>query len=320
MKSSFKMCLFGLVLVGLLACSDSSQDADPTFIPKNTLKSFSKENSPVVLVDEAHHNFLTASGRYKPFSQVLKSDGYTVRSTTSYLTLEHLKNADILVIANALDKNRSDWNPPFTNAFNDEEVSNIKKWLHQGGSLFLVADHTPFPKVIENLTSELGFVFSNGHVGHAMFHTDNNTLGAHEITLRESKPTSSYYAPTSLVSMTENQSQFLGITQVRSFGGSAFKPPKEATSLLTLGQSAVSILPEVPFEVTADTPRVSVASWSQGAVMRLGKGRVAVFAEGMMFSSQLDTKTGNKIGLVSAGAEQNERFLLNVMAWLAHAI
>ena len=53
--------------------------------------------------------------------------------------------------------------------------------------------------------------------------------------------------------------------------------------------------------------------WSQGAVLEVGKGRIAIFAEGMMFSSQLDSKTGLILGLTSDGAEQNERFLLNVM-------
>lgn len=63
-----------------------------------------------------------------------------------------------------------------------------------------------------------------------------------------------------------------------------------------------------------------VYGWSQGAVLEVGKGRVAVFAEGMMFSSQVDTKTGKTFGLASKGAEQNEAFLLNTMAWLAGAI
>ena len=62
-----------------------------------------------------------------------------------------------------------------------------------------------------------------------------------------------------------------------------------------------------------------MSGWSQGAILELGKGRVAVFSEGMMFSSQLITNTGKTIGLRSVGAEQNEAFLLNIMRWLAES-
>ncbi len=59
--------------------------------------------------------------------------------------------------------------------------------------------------------------------------------------------------------------------------------------------------------------------WSQGAVLKFGKGRLAVFSEGMMFSSQLDVKTGKKYGLRAVGAEQNEQFMLNIFYWLSSA-
>ena len=49
--------------------------------------------------------------------------------------------------------------------------------------------------------------------------------------------------------------------------------------------------------------------------MEMGKGRVAIFAEGMMFSSQRNIKTNKVHGLRSCSAEQNARFLLNVMSW-----
>ncbi|MEM5552742.1 hypothetical protein WNY63_18640 [Pseudoalteromonas neustonica] len=48
--------------------------------------------------------------------------------------------------------------------------------------------------------------------------------------------------------------------------------------------------------------------WSQGAVLELGKGRIAVFSEGMMFSSQVDSTAGKKYGLTSAGAQQMNDF------------
>lgn len=300
----------------MVACSDSPQQSDPDFRPKHRVAHFSSENSPLVLIDEAHNNFLTLSGRYKPFAQVLESDGFRVSSNDKAITENQLKQVDILVIANALDRNRQDWLPPYGEAFDDNEVEVLKSWILNGGSLFLVADHTPFPKVIDNLALAIGFQFINGHVGNATFSKVNHSLAEHATT---------YNKDISQNIDEKSQPHFLqrinnlspNILQVRSFGGSAFKAPEKAISLLNLRNDITATEPKVPFQVNADTPKVPMSGWSQGAVLELGKGRVAVFSEGMMFSSQLVKSTGKTTGLRSVGAEQNEEFLLNIMRWLA---
>jgi hypothetical protein len=300
MKLRCRTFLLGLLLIGVFSCSDIAQKADPDFIPKNTKNSFLESASPRVLIDEAHHNFHTIKGRYEPFTQVLTSDGYTVEPGKEKFTLEYLKQADILVIANALDKSRRDYFPPYNDAFEAEEIAAVKQWVFQGGSLFLVADHIPFPKVIDKLAIAFGFEFSNGHVDDAMFRVENNTLMEHAIR--------------------EGAFRSENIIQVKTFGGSAFKIPENAKPLLTLGKGAISLIPDIPFQVNSETPRINIDGWSQGAVLEVGEGRVAVFAEGMMFSSQLTVATGKKYGLTSKGAEQNEQFLLNIMHWLSKKI
>ena len=289
--------IWGLLLILLSSCSDSPQQPDPDFLPNNTKKSFSELASPIVFIDEAHHNFQTIKGRFEAFAQVLRSDGYTVKPGGQKFTLDYLEQADILVIANALDRKRRDYNPPYGDAFAAEEIEALKQWVSQGGSLLFVADHAPFPKVSDKLSVAFGFEFNNGSVNNATFHIDNNSLAQHVIT--------------------KGNSNLGRITQVKSLGGSAFQIPPDAKPLLTLGKRATSFMSDIPMKVTEGAYRVSMDGWYQGAVLELGKGRVAVFSEASMFTSQVHIRTGEKMGLVSNGAEQNEQFLLNVMHWLS---
>ena len=293
----------------LFACTDGPQQADPNFSPTPVIPTYQAGNGPVVVIDSAHHNFLTKDGRYAPFTQVLTNDGYTVKSGMSRISAQSLAEVDVLVIANALDRDRQDWQPPYGQAISTQEISALVLWLQQGGALLLVADHTPFPKVIEDLTLALDIEFSNGHVGPYLFQREAGTLQQHKSTFGEvTKPAS----PAFFTSLNTQD-----VNQVKTFGGSAFVPPEHGTSLLTLGKDTVSVEPTIPFEVTSSTPKKSISGWSQGAVLRVGKGKVAVFSEGMMFSSQLDRRSGALHGLRSPGAEQNERFLLNIMHWLS---
>lgn len=315
-----KNLLTTFLIVVVAGCSDSYQQADPDFKPQNSIARFASQAGPVVLVDEAHNNFLTISGRYKPFSQVLLSDGFRVKPNTKRFTQNQLKHADVVVIANALDKKRTDWLPLYGHALSNDEVKAIKRWILEGGSLLLIADHNPFPKTIENLAQALGFEFSNGHVTNATFSKTKQSLTGHKITYGKQETHDAASIHSFMQKLDENAQKFAQVYQVKSFGGSAFQAPENAVSLLNLGNGIVSIEPEIAFQVNSTTPRIPITGWSQGAVLQLGKGRIAVFSEGMMFSSQVDRTTGNKHGFRSAGAEQNEQFLLNVMYWLVGEI
>lgn len=322
MPPIFRTFLISSAILLTSACTDNEgqpQQADPDFTPQNTTKTFSERNTPVVFIDEAHNNFHTANGRYNAFSQVLISDGYRIKRNKEYFTSDSLKKADILVIANALDANRHDWTPPFRGAFDTKEVQAIKQWVYEGGALLLIVDHMPFPKASESLALAFGFEFTNGHVDKATFRLDNGSLTEHPITKEDKSDAQNNFEPNifdGLIGLTKIEPK--SITQVRTFGGSAFQPPKDAQSLLLLGKGSTSLLPKIPFQVNSKTPRESMEGWSQGAVLQVGVGRVAVFSEAMMFTSQVYLPTGEKHGLVSKGAEQNEQFLLNVMHWLSN--
>ena len=81
------------------------QMADPNFDPKVEHPAY-KKGGPKVLFDEAHNNFHTASGRYKPFADLITNDGYQITPNKQKFSTETLRGFDILVISNALGAER----------------------------------------------------------------------------------------------------------------------------------------------------------------------------------------------------------------------
>src|SRR5262249_28533380 len=107
------------------------------------------------------------------------------------------------------------------------------------------------------------------------------------------------------------------VTKVATFTGSAFKPPKDATPVLVFGAKSESLERKAGGKGESKTRKVPIEGWCQGAVMKVGKGRVAVFGEAAMFSAQLAGK--KPMGMNAPEAKQNHQLLLNVMHWLSRA-
>ena len=78
-------------------------------------------------------------------------------------------------------------------------------------------------------------------------------------------------------------------------------------------------LPTEAWEHSESTPSVSARGLVQGAVLRFGSGRVAVFGEAAMFSAQrIETDEDSRpMGMNHPDASDNPQFLLNVVHWLA---
>ncbi len=284
----------------------AQQLGDTSFTPKNTTKTFSSTQSPVVLLDEAHHNFHTMDGRYRPFVDILKSDGYSVEKNKTRFTKESLSRADILIISNALhSKNIENWDLPNYAAFSRNEIAAVYHWVKNGGSLFLIADHMPFPKAAEDMAAIFGFQFNNGYVEELtnkaqLFEVNKGTLLAHPIL--------------------KGAGRTAEITSVKAFTGQAFLSPPDAKPLLVFGESAISYMPTKSWEFPADTPEIPVKGWNQGATLEFDKGRIVIFGEAAMFTAQVSGKEKRTMGVIAEGAEQNEQFLLNIMLWLSRKI
>jgi hypothetical protein len=286
--------------------SYAQQISDTGFKPKNKTMTFSDSTAPIVLLDEAHHNFHTMDGRYQPFVKILRSDGYIVKKNKSSFSNKSLSDTDILIISNALNKrNIRNWNLPNHSAFSRKEVEAVHQWVKNGGRLFLIADHMPFPKAAEEMAAIFGFQFNNGYA-----REPNNN----EQLFQKSKGT---LAPHPILKGLDNTHT---IDVVRSFTGQAFLSPPNAKPLLIFNDSAISLMPSESWKFTSNTPQIPVKGWNQGASLEFHKGRVIVFGEAAMFTAQVSGNAKTKMGVIANGAEQNERFLLNIMLWLSGKI
>jgi len=269
---------------------------------------FSKDTAPNVLIDAAHFNFHTMDNRYQPFSKVLKSDGYSVSQNTKPFTLENLAKTDILVIANALnEKNSKNWDLPNFSAFTRAEIEAVFNWVKQGGSLFLIADHMPFPKAAEDLAAIFGFQFTNGYVEeldnrNQIFSLKKGNLLPHPLLQGIGGKTS--------------------VNSIKAFTGQALLAPPKAKPLIVFGKRSFNLMPEKSWQFPDGVPEIDAEGWLQGATLEFHKGRIAVFGEAAMFTAQISGQGSDtmNMGLKAKGAEQNEQFLLNIMHWLSRKI
>lgn len=295
-----------LMAVGALLFSTGVALAQATtgFTTKVPNPAYPKGQGPTVLIDEAHHNFHTAAGRYRPFADLVTNDGYTVVASQQNFSAASLKPGSILVIANALHaSNTNSWSLPTPAAFTEEEISAVKDWVKAGGALLLIADHMPFPGAAESLAKEFGFEFNNGFIhgpGDGVFRLADDSLRKHFIT-RGRTPGES-------------------VNRVATFTGQAFRFSEEITPLMVFGQGHISLMPQTAWKFTKDTKRVSVAGWSHGGVRKFGKGRVAAFGEAAMFTAQVTGNPARPIGMNAPNAGQNKQFCLNIMHWLSRLL
>src|SRR6188474_196235 len=115
-----------------------------------------KREGPRVMFDEAHHNFHTTDGRYKPFADLLSNDGYRVIRNRQSFSKTRLDSFKVLVIANALGAEEDDDEGADKSAFNDDEIAAVADWVKGGGALLLIADHAPFGGAAATLANRFG--------------------------------------------------------------------------------------------------------------------------------------------------------------------
>ena len=287
--------IISLVLSGFSLFAQ--QTPDTLYIPKVSVPKYAPGQGPVVMVDEAHHNFHTTTNRFKPFANLLRHDGYKLIARKEQISAAVLGGVGILVISNALHENNiEEWTLPNPPAFTEEEIDIIKEWVSSGGSLLLIADHMPFPGAAEKLASVFGFTFYNGFAltdkivyAPELFCKANGRLKDHPIT-----------AP---------------LDSILTFTGQGFEIPDNAQPLLALDDAFYILLPETAWKFSDETPRIDGDGKFQGATLAYGKGKVAVFGEAAAFSAQISQGMFH-MGFNHPHAKHNAQFVLNVIHWL----
>src|SRR6185503_11076407 len=91
-----------------------------------------KHKHPKVLFDDAHFNYHTSDGLYKPFVDLITNDGYRVTPNKQPFSAKGLDGFDILVIANARTDTEQDQNTPDP-AYTKDECDAVYDWVLGGG-------------------------------------------------------------------------------------------------------------------------------------------------------------------------------------------
>lgn len=285
--------------------SEAQQTADKSFRYRIDAPAYSKGQGSTIYIDEAHQNFHQLNGRFYAFAHLLRSDGYRVKASKQQFTIKHLNSCKILVIANAIHpRNQSTWSLPVYSAFTETEITHIKQWVKNGGRLLLIADHMPFPGAAYRLAQAFGFEMSNGFAIRKnrrrgqldRFSRKNNTLRSHVIT--------------------NGRNPKEKVNELISFTGQAFQVPSNAKPLLVFPKGYENILPDTAWVFRPHTKRVPIKGWVQGATLIFGQGKVAIFGEAAMFTSQVTNRGRYKFGMSHPEAKQNPQFVLNVIRWL----
>jgi hypothetical protein len=285
----------------LLTITVTAQQAfDPEFNTSVENPAYKKEG-PRVMFDEAHHNFHTTEGRYKPFVDLLLNDGYRVVRSRQPFTKTSLSSFKVLVISNALGAEEDDDEGADSPAFTEEECQAVQDWVKGGGALLLIADHAPFGGAAATLASRFGVDMSKGYT----FDPANSVAGSpsHLIFSRENKLLANH-------PITDGRNEKERINLLRSFTGQSLKGPDGSVNILNLSDTAT----DAPgFQAQTSAP---AARRSQAVALKFGKGRVLVQGEAAMLSAQISGAEKRMMGMNVPGND-NKQYALNLMHWLS---
>jgi hypothetical protein len=301
------------VLMLATAISAQEQVADSNFDVRVSLPAYTS-NPPTVAIDEAHRNFHTAEGRYKPLADLLTNDGYRLSRNTRTFDRDSLRDVRVLIVANALGADATA--DSSSSAFTDQEADYLRTWVEEGGSLLLIADHVPFGNAAESLGRRFDIQMGKGIVFDRRANTDGSPTAlvfSRENTLLGSHP------------LLDGRSPSESIKRIVAFSGQSLSLPAGATALLKFGASAreASTSTQLEAALNGEASEVRTANGlAQAVVMKVGRGKLAVFGEAAMFTAQVVRfENGGQLEEIKMGmnvpGNDDRQFALNILHWLS---
>jgi hypothetical protein len=279
----------------------TGQRPDPDFDPRIPAPAYPSApgapgRHPRVAIDEAHRNFHTAGGRYRPFAELLRSDGYAVSSNQRAFDADALRDIDVLVIANAMGPGEHEGRPAFT----PDEDAAVAAWVRSGGALFLIADHAPFGSAAARLAARFGVTM------HLRFARDDDFHDGWDNERLEFSRTNRLLADNPI---TRGRSASERVNRVVTFTGQSLSGPPDAIPLLRLSDGA--------YDWESREVRAPANGHVQALALVAGSGRVVVSGEAALFTAQIDP-LGRKFGMNRTDTDDRQ-LLLGILHWLSRA-
>lgn len=308
----YRVGVCSLLWLALFPVCLRGQGNDASFDPSVECPAYAKGVGPRLLVDEAHRNLHTVSGRYASFAAVAERDGFRVEPSTARFSATPPPEGAILVIANARGVERDE-----DAAFSSSEVRTLRSWVASGGSLFLIADHAPFGSAAKSLAAAFGVEMVDGHV-RDLEHQAPELPGPFFLELTRANGLLGEHA------ILQGRRPGEAIHRVVTFGGQALRGGSGTVVLLQLGPQAESVAdPSAPASAIE-----RVGGLAQAVAVEVGKGRAVIVGEAGLFGAQLiDQETAQKAGLpgefrfgMNHPGTDDRQFLLNVLHWLSHLL
>ncbi|MFK7901331.1 MAG: hypothetical protein AB8B49_00650 [Nitratireductor sp.] len=310
-EKMLKVCFNSFVLVllqfAIVPVANAQQVAIEGFSFENQNPAWEQGSGPKVLIDRAVSPYVQR-GSFEPFKILAQTDGYQISYLDENLSKDTLDKLDILVIPNAYTKdfiNFSTLDAP--SVYTDAQIDEIKNWVQEGGSMLVLADHSPFAGGTIKLAEAFGFTYMTGHT------LNKSSLSSRVNVLIDFSRENGLLADHPITNGSTGRQK---ITHFFAFGGQAIIAAPESTSILTTPDHFETLL---GFSASRDfftAPRLPTGGQSQGAAMEFGKGRVMFMGETGGFTAQILNNT-EAYGFQSEEADENKEFILATLRWLA---
>ena len=297
-------------LLALAPAAHAQQVPDTTFDTRIARPAWPAGEGPRLVLDEAHHEFHTLSGRYFAFGALARADGFRVAPGRTPITRETLAAADVFVIANACGEDDLGGPNAAHAAFTADEAAALRAWVEAGGGLLLIADHAPFGAATATLAQALGVDLRNGY-----------TFDPRRV--EKGGPTLLVY--TEAAGLDTSHAIVRGrdagerVRRVKTFTGESIRGPEGAAQLCALSDEAYDVAMAITEagrlnDAEMKKRATSAAGRAQVIAFALGKGRVVVSGEAAMFSAQI-AGGRHKMGMNEPGNDDRQ-LVTNVLRWL----